>query len=90
MVFVSLANAKNSKGVLKKGVSEITDKNGRIRYVSSSVVKKDEDKTKTKKNETKEIKSKVVAKEKKEKTEKKEKPEKKGKEKEDKSLTVDF
>lgn len=47
MVFVSAANAKNSKGKLMPGVSEIKDKNGKTRYIST--VKKTDKKEPVKK-----------------------------------------
>ena len=63
MVFVSAANAKMKNGKLKKGVTEITDKNGRVRYIGSAVGKPDEVKTNVKKVEKKEPKTKGVTKE---------------------------
>lgn len=56
MVFVSAANAKNSKGKLMPGVSEIKDKNGKTRYIST--VKKTD-----KKEPVKKVVKKVVKKE---------------------------
>jgi len=76
MVFVSAANAKAKNGKLKSGVKEITDKNGRVRYVSSVVAKKevkkvvkgtpvkDVKKKEVKNVEKKEVKNKGVVKEK--------------------------
>ena len=91
MVFVKKSDAVNSKGVLKKGVSQITTKNGQVRYVSSAVAKKDDVKPKVKKVETKEAKTKGVAQEKEKKPAKKiveAKPKKKKEEEE--PLKVEF
>jgi len=60
MVFVSANDAKSKNGKLKPGVKEITDKNGRTRYVSSAVVNKDGKKDKNEKPEKKNAKSKGV------------------------------
>lgn len=74
MPFASKANAVNKQGNIRKGFKEITDKNGKTRYLTENNpvkktinkdVKKDVKKEKIVKEKTEKAKTKGVAKEKK-------------------------